>query len=184
LPQAYVYLLGLYLGDGCISAGRRGVYRLRVYLDSKYPVIVSECVDAIRAVVPGNKVGMRLLKGSYYEVSMYSKSWPCLFPQHGIGKKHERPIALTVWQRAGVERAPGLLLRGLIHSDGCRFTDSTDASPFVRYAFTNRSADIRRIFCDACDLLGIRWTASGNDKIYVSRKTDVARLDTFVGPKG
>jgi hypothetical protein len=54
----------------------------------------------------------------------------------------------------------------------------------VRYAFTNRSADIRRIFCDACDLLGIRWTASGNDKIYVSRKTDVARLDTFVGPKG
>jgi hypothetical protein len=31
LPQtSYSYLLGLYLGDGCISAGPRGVYRLRI----------------------------------------------------------------------------------------------------------------------------------------------------------
>src|SRR5687767_11869009 len=34
LPRlAYSYLLGLYLGDGCISTHRRGVFTLRVSLD-------------------------------------------------------------------------------------------------------------------------------------------------------
>jgi hypothetical protein len=37
LPAAYVYLLGLYLGDGCISPVHRGVYRLRIALDMRYP---------------------------------------------------------------------------------------------------------------------------------------------------
>ncbi len=29
--EAYSYLLGMYLGDGCLSAGARNVYRLRVF---------------------------------------------------------------------------------------------------------------------------------------------------------
>lgn len=45
---------------------------------------------------------------------------PCLFPQHGPGRKHERPIVLESWQRALVDARPGLLLRGLFHSDGWR----------------------------------------------------------------
>jgi len=36
LGREYIYLLGLYLGDGCISSHRRGVYRLRIVLDVKY----------------------------------------------------------------------------------------------------------------------------------------------------
>jgi hypothetical protein len=32
-------------------------------------------------------------------------------------------------------------------------------------------------------MLGLRWTASGERTIYVSRKHDVALLDLFVGPK-
>ena len=43
----YVYLLGLYLGDGTISVHRRGVYRLRIFLDMKYPEIVAECETAM-----------------------------------------------------------------------------------------------------------------------------------------
>ena len=31
---AYAYLLGLYLGDGCISAYPRGVWKLRITLDA------------------------------------------------------------------------------------------------------------------------------------------------------
>jgi hypothetical protein len=34
--------------------------------------------------------------------------------------KHKRKIALEPWQERTVERHPGRLLRGLIHSDGCR----------------------------------------------------------------
>ena len=44
---AYVYLLGTYLGDGCLSAHPRGVYKLRVYLDLAYPGIIREVVGAI-----------------------------------------------------------------------------------------------------------------------------------------
>jgi hypothetical protein len=41
LPLEYLYLLGLYLGDGCISAHARGVYRLRIVLDRLYPGIIA-----------------------------------------------------------------------------------------------------------------------------------------------
>ena len=44
----YVYLLGLYLGDGAISEHRRRVFRLRIALDVKYPGIVDECAAAMR----------------------------------------------------------------------------------------------------------------------------------------
>jgi hypothetical protein len=47
--------------------------------------------------------------------------WPCLFPQHGPGKKHTRPIFIAEWQQKLAERWHEQLLRGLIQSDGCRF---------------------------------------------------------------
>jgi hypothetical protein len=117
-------------------------------------------------------------------VHAYSKSWPCLLPQHGPGKKHERKIALTGWQQELVDLAPGLLLRGLIQSDGCRFINSGSGGwRAPRYSFSNLSIDIKRIFCEACDQLGLHWTTAPPKFIYVSRKADVARLDEFVGPK-
>ena len=60
LPSEYVYLLGLYLGDGCLSRHPRGVYKLRVVLDSRYPGIVAGCEAAMQAVLPGNRPGSRL----------------------------------------------------------------------------------------------------------------------------
>lgn len=192
LPAAYLYLLGLYLGDGCISAHPRGVYRLRIFLDLRYPGIVNECGAAMAEVRPGNRVH-RLLRTSNYsgcpdpsnvEISSFSKSWPCLFPQHGPGKKHQRPISLTGWQRELVTRTPQLLVRGLLHSDGCRFINTGRGGwSCPRYAFDNLSSDIRGIFCAACDELGLHWTESRPTTIYVSRRDDVARVDEFVGPK-
>lgn len=119
LPPAYVYLLGLYLGDGCIATQPR-TYKLRLSLDASYPAIVGEAWAAIEQVVPKNKVNCVLRPSNDVEVYAHSKSWPCLFPQHGPGKKHLRRIALTEWQWGLVRRQPRLLLRGLIHSDGCR----------------------------------------------------------------
>ena len=121
---------------------------------------------------------------SHVEVSSFSKSWPCLLPQHGPGKKHQRPIVLTDWQLELGARWPDQLVRGLIHSDGCRFQNTGRGNwSWPRYAFSNLSDDIRSIFCHACDQLGVHWTRSGKRTIYVSRKADVARLDEFIGPK-
>jgi len=184
LSTAYSYLLGLYLGDGCISKHPREVFRLRIALDVKYPGIVEECVAAMQAVVPWNKVHAQLTPKNYVEVHAYSKSWPCLFPQHGPGKKHERRILLTKWQRDLVDLTPELLLRGLIHSDGCRFINTGSYGwRCPRYAFSNLSDDIKQIFCRTCDQLGLHWTVAPPKSVYVSRKADVARLDEFVGPK-
>jgi hypothetical protein len=181
LSTGYVYLLGLYLGDGCISKHPKGVYKLRIFLDAKYPGIIASACDAIGAV----KVKVvRTLPRPRDCVEVYSfwKSWPCLFPQHGPGKKRERRIVLTDWQTPLVDRWPQQLIRGLIHSDGCRFQNTGTNWSWPRYSFKQVSEDIRRIFCDACDRLGLRWTEA-RTTIYVSRKADVAILDKFIGPK-
>ena len=34
------------------------------------------------------------------------RGWPEVFPQHGLGKKHTRRIALAGWQRALVAECP------------------------------------------------------------------------------
>jgi hypothetical protein len=181
-PGAYAYLLGLYLGDGYLAAHPKGVFRLRITLDEAYPEIIAECARAIEALLPGNKVRTFQRKGCI-EVRAYSKGWPCLFLQAGAGRKHDRPIVLASWQRFYAEEFARDLLRGLIHSDGCRFTNQgRDDWRSPRYSFSNRSPDIPRIFCDACDVLDLHWTAAPHT-IYVSRKADVARMDEFIGPK-
>ncbi len=125
--------------------------------------------------------------GACVEVYSFSKHWPCLFPQHGPGRKHARLIALTDWQRALCDRSPELLLRGLIHSDGCRslnrVTGAGKTYAYPRYTFTNHSADIRRIFCDYLDALDIAWRPMGWRNISIARRDAVAKLDAFIGPK-
>ncbi len=48
---------------------------------------------------------------------------------------------------------------------------------------TNMSADIRRIFGEHCELLGIRVTQSNHRNLTVSHRTSVAILERIVGPK-
>ncbi len=188
LPRrSYAYLLGMYLGDGYIASHRRLVFRLRISLDARYPGIVEECAATMADVVPENDVLSRRTDVNCMEVGAYSKSWPCLFPQHGPGPKHERRISLVDWQREIVKAEPRALLRGLIHSDGCRFTNRVTVRgksyEYPRYAFSNASDDIRRIFCDACELVGVEWRRMNARNISVARRESVALLDGFVGPK-
>src|SRR4051794_15384626 len=62
----YAYLLGVYLGDGTISLHRKGVYRLRIFMDSRYPAIIAACAEAMAAVMPSNRV------------SIYKKPYNCV----------------------------------------------------------------------------------------------------------
>ncbi len=119
------------------------------------------------------------------------KHWPCLLPQHGPGRKHERAIVLEPWQVDVVTAFPGAFLRGLFHSDGARVnnwaTRMVDGEKrrydYPRWQFTNRSDDIIDLCCWALDLAGVAWRRSGPWTVSVSRKEAVARLDALIGPK-
>jgi hypothetical protein len=188
LPPEYVYLLGMYLGDGHIVECPRRVYRLTVAMDAAYPELIYECRKAVAAIMPGAYPSAHPQPRSRCVfVVKYSKRWPCFFPQHGPGRKHERRIVLSAWQQILVERHPEQFVRGLIHSDGCRFVNPVRHGDrlytYPRYTFSNASADIRMLFCQACDLLGIEWRVMNARNISVARRASVARLDEFVGPK-
>jgi hypothetical protein len=98
-----------------------------------------------------------------------------------------RPIILEGWQRKICDRYPDRLLRGLIHSDGCRSINvirhPKRTYRYPRYEFSNRSDDIREIFGEYCDCLGIEWRPMNRWVISVARRESVAKLDRLVGPK-
>ncbi|MET9130174.1 helix-turn-helix domain-containing protein [Streptomyces antibioticus] len=192
--SAYSYLLGLYLGDGCISAHPRSGYYLRIACADAWPGLIQECREAITRVRPD--IGVYILqKQGCVMVTSYSRHWPLLFPQHGPGRKHERTIALEPWQQEIADAHPWEFIKGLIHSDGCRITNWTTRMiggerkryEYPRYFFTNVSDDIRRLFTDTLDRLGVEWTYCARNgtpfNISVARKASVALLDAHVGAK-
>lgn len=181
--SAYAYLLGLYLGDGTISRGRRGVFRLRIVMDARYPGIIAECATAMQTVLPTNRVGIRRHGHGAVEVSAYSKKLCLLFPQHGAGPKHARPIVLAPWQQAIVHESPEAFLRGLIHSDGCRVLNRVSGRSYPRYFFTQTSADIKQLFRETCTQLDVHFTEPSARTVSIARSSSVALVDSFVGPK-
>jgi hypothetical protein len=185
--SSYAYLLGAYLGDGYISRSK-ATFVLRITLDTAYPRVVDEVAEAMNAVWPTART-FRVLRpgGGCVDLGMRSPHWPCLFPQHGPGRKHDRAIELAAWQQHAVTSHPEAFLRGLVHTDGCRFLARHRRGgaiyEYVRYSFSNRSEDIKALFAETCDALGIHWTRAGPREIAIARRADVRRLDEFIGPK-
>jgi hypothetical protein len=189
----YAYLLGLYLGDGCISRSStkdKEVWKLRIMCADAWPGLIEECARAVSTIRPGNKVSTQQQVGCT-EVISHSKHWPCLLPQHGPGRKHLRNIELESWQRTIVMENPGCFVRGLFHSDGYRginrvrahLADGDHWYEYPRYLFTNESGDILRLCGETLDRLGVAWRFSRRNAISVARREAVTRLDEFVGPK-
>ncbi|WKK22476.1 helix-turn-helix domain-containing protein [Streptomyces olivoreticuli] len=190
---AYAYLLGLYLGDGHIISKPKQ-HHLSIYCADAWPGLIESAEAAMRKIMSLPSVSQRQREGCV-EVKSYSQHWPCLFPQHGPGKKHERRIALESWQQRIVDAHPWEFIRGLIHSDGCRVTNWTirlvggerKRYEYPRYLFTNKSEDILNLYSDTLDKVGVEWktTRRGKDpyNISVARKASVALMDSHIGPK-
>lgn len=181
--RAYAYVLGMYLGDGHIARVGR-THALRVYLDSRYPRIAERCAAAMAELNPFHRVRIRRRgTANVLVVSACGQCWPELFPQHGPGRKHTRPIILLGWQREIVTREPMAFLRGLVESDGCRYVRRVDGHDYGAYNFVNRSEDILMLFCWVCDLLGVGYTRPNQYTISIARGAHVAHLDQELGPK-
>ncbi len=191
-PAVYAYLLGLYLGDGHLVVRSARSAFVRLTLDAAYPGVVDEAAAALETVVGCRRV-RRYTYGPARRVIVQASApyLPDVFPQHGPGKKHSRAIQLRPWQRAATVRWPRNFLRGLLHSDGCRSVNRFSVElaggqvahyAYPRYFFSNLSGDIRGLFCEHCDQLGIEWTCAGRN-VTISKRLGVAALDDFVGPK-
>lgn len=76
---AYAYLLGLHLGDGCISRQPRGGHALRIACADAWPGLIDACEEAMRAVRPGNSVCRAHTQGCTM-VTSYSDHWPACSP--------------------------------------------------------------------------------------------------------
>ena len=187
---AYAYLLGLYLGDGYLTRRQEGGYVLSIACPNAWPGLIEAAKDATRVVMPLSAVFTRQ-RTAMTEVKSGSTHWPCLFPQHGSGKKHLRPIELQPWQQTIAAAFPGEFVRGLFHSDGYRgmnrvrrvLADGERWYAYPRYLFSNKSEDILGLCGAALDRLGVEWRFARPDVISVAKRGAVALLDEFVGPK-
>jgi hypothetical protein len=188
--SAYAELLGWYLGDGHLLLARRGVYTLSIVNDSIYSDANARILELMRRVKPGSRPWTRDRTGCV-ESKLGWKHWPCLFPQHGPGRKHDRPIVLAEWQSEIVTAYAWDFLRGLLHSDGSRVKNWASRMvagkrrryDYPRWQFVNASEDILRLFTEALDLVGVPWRRSGRRTVSVSSRSGVAALDTHVGLK-
>jgi hypothetical protein len=186
---SYAALFGYYLGDGCISAAAR-TYVLRVSCDREWPGIVDDVTRCIRHVHPARGIHHVRAPGVIVVQNAW-KHWPCLFPQHGPGRKHQRNLEMADWQWEIVECHPADFLRGLFHSDGARVRNwatrmvagKLKRYDYPRWQFVNMSPEIRSWCCDALDLVGVEWRQSNHKTISVSRRESVERLDALIGHK-
>jgi len=181
--------LGMYLGDGYIVKEPR-TYKLRVFLDKKYPLVIEKVKSSMNDIFPQNKVGMVYYSG-HVEVNFYSKGIIRLFPQYGLGKKHERDVSLSEEQREIVKKYPWDFLNGLLHSDGSRdenYSSKYKKKTYARYLFTNKSQDICESFRFICNLLEIEFKEHSKRKddiriFSIAKKEFVKKIDKNGGKK-
>lgn len=185
--DSYAYLFGQYLGDGHLAVTNR-VAVLRIYACHDYPAIQARVADAI-ADIRGTRPGVvgHAASARLATIQSYWTHWPCLFPQHGPGRKHERAIALADWQEQIIARHPWPFVAGLLHSDGCRAINTVTVRGttyrYPRWFFANESADILTLLGRALDSVGVRWRYNRANSISIARRESVALVDRHVGAK-
>ena len=181
--RAYAYLLGAYLGDGCIAPNIR-TYFLRIYLHRKQTDVIHEVLESIRTVLPHLRPWLRHRpKSPVVEVTSSFLAWPAVLPQHGPGRKHSRPIVLRPWQREIVAEHAGDFLRGLIDTDGCRHRRIVNGKNYPAFSFSNRSSDISGLFRRACYLVGVGPRQATAITTSIARRPDVARIDAVMADR-
>lgn len=182
----YPYLLGFYLGDGCLSRQSNGSWCLRIVSDASYPALLREAQAAMESVSGGTAWQRKRAGQHAFELGLTWWHWPLVFPQHGPGRKHSRRIVLADWQRNLIEQDPRPFLRGLIHSDGWRPQSRTRQRQGLRLSALSVLEPVSGHQGPVHLGLrpdGDRVAAMGAHHISVARRGSVAKLDEFIGAK-
>lgn len=180
--KSYAFILGVYLGDGCISKTHKAdIFRLRIALDIKYQNLNNEIITELKKIFPNNKVNyMRVGETNGCVISLYSTNLLKLFPQHDIGKKHERQIVIEDWQNHIINEYNEDFLKGLIYTDGSFYYSGK--SEYCN--FTNKSKDIIELCSNAMNKLNINHKIrikNANTKYYcyniqIQNRTEMAKI--------
>ena len=183
--KCYSYILGIYLGDGCISKAKKS-YKIRIALDEKYYNIIEECEKNFKELFPSSSVGIYKVKNkNMYFVNVYSCNLLELFPQHGDGLKYKRDIKLEKFQYDIIDDVQ--LIKGLIHSDGCLYKANNKGYISFFYNFTNMSKNIIDILCGSLDNININYKINKhkNDVYLVNiyKQKDFIKLYSLIGTK-
>lgn len=176
--SAYFYILGQYLGDGCINEMKnKRTHVLRIACADKYPKIIEEVKNCLGLVFPNNKVQNVQSRGCKL-IGIYNCNLPLIFPQHGSGKKHNRKIELSDWQEKFINYEQ--LIKGLFHSDGHLHigNELVKNKNRISYSFTNCSRDIIEIYSKGLDSLNIKYRI--RDKKDNRNKTKAYIVDTAI----
>jgi hypothetical protein len=153
----YAHLLGLYLGDGCLSAGKQ------------HRVQAVGCVSVVsywkhwRCHFPQHGSGPKHLR----EIQL--TDW-----QRELVIEEPGPFLRGLFHSDGC-RVANWTTR-LVGGEEKRYE-------YPRYQFSNESADIMALCQWALDPLAIPWRMPRRNALSVARREGVAVLDRHVGPK-
>ena len=94
---------------------------------------------------------------------------------------------LADWQQDLVTAEPWALLRGLLHSDGCRSVNAVTVRgrryAYPRWFLANESRDILALAGRTLDQVGVSWRYNRPNSISIARRAAVAEVDARVGLK-
>ena len=194
--STYSFILGLYLGDGCIARNTR-TKQLSIALDKKYHTLNEYVIESFNvlfgkpALIVDRSVnrGQKFMSNSI-NVRYSSTNLGLIFPHEGVGAKHLRKIELTEWQTGIID--PIGIVKGLIYSDGSYFYNKQNNS--FNYNFANSSEDIINILEHYLQKIGIVYNKNVKRSlgakatvlkihVNVNRKSDVAKLHSLIGDK-
>jgi DNA-binding transcriptional regulator WhiA len=177
--EIYSYILGLYLGDGCISESKMS-YKLRIAQDNKYPQLIEIIKEKLNSFFTNN-VFVCNPKGCK-QISIHDKNLPLYFPQHAAGKKHNRKIELVDYQRENLDYKE--FLKGLWVTDGSFYKT---ARGYEAYNFTNKSTDIIALFEECLNNFGIKYRKRMKKNevwiVEITKKSEVVKMKEIVGMK-
>lgn len=178
--EIYNYILGLYLGDGCISLNKMS-YKLRITQDEKYPISIVDIKNKMDLFFNKN-ANVCNGDGKCKILTIYDKNLPLYFPQHGAGKKHDREIILSDYQRDNIDFL--YLMKGLWMSDGSYYIASRN---YEAYNFTNKSTDIISLFEECLTFCEVNYRKrikkNGVWIIEITKKSEVQKMKELVGFK-
>lgn len=119
--QAYV--IGLALGDGNLSNPNGRATRLRITCDTRYPFLISKITNAVKTLLPGNRVSVEATPRKCVNISCYSNQWPILLGWNAFGgSKFKQEASVPQWILKNKTYMKNCLI-GLLETDGSVYYD-------------------------------------------------------------